>query len=224
LLKDVSEFYELLEKNRELAAAAERIAVEQERNRIAQEVHDTTGHTLTMIRSLVKLARMSFEQGNETEGVENLRQAEEMAQEGIRALREEINHIRQEQQCALVTQALLQLANQVKEFPVEVTVQGTDSDRYSPAAGILSSCLREAITNCLKYAHASRMDVIVKFKSRSVELYIFDDGQGCEKISENNGLSGMRTRVEQAGGTLKVRSDAGEGFQIVAEIPAEEGS
>jgi signal transduction histidine kinase len=110
LLKDVSEFYELLEKNRELAAAAERIAVEQERNRIAQEVHDTTGHTLTMFRSLVKLARMSFEQGNETEGVENLRQAEEMAQNGIRALREEINHIRQEQQCALVTQALLQLA------------------------------------------------------------------------------------------------------------------
>lgn len=222
LLKDVSEFYALLEKNRELAAASEQIAVEQERNRIAQEVHDTTGHTLTMIRSLVKLARISCEQGNIAEGLENLKQAEEMAQAGIRNLREEINHIRQEERCPLVTQALLQLANQVKELSVEVTVQGEDAAAYSPVAGILSSCLREAITNCLKYAHASRMDVIVKFREGSVELFIFDDGQGCDTVRDGNGLSGMRTRVEQAGGTIRFRSGAGEGFQIVLEVPADQ--
>lgn len=219
LLKDVSEFYELLEKNRELAAASEQIAVEQERNRIAQEVHDTTGHTLTMIRSFIRLARISCEHGNVEEGLANLNQAEEMAQAGIKNLREEINHIRQEQQCALVTQALLQLANQVKEIPVEITVRGTDSEKYSSVAGVLAACLREAITNCLKYAHASRMDVIVKFKEECVELYIFDDGQGCENIKEHHGISGMRVRVEKAGGSFKVRSDAGEGFQIVIEVP-----
>lgn len=222
LLKDVSEFYALLEKNRELAAASEQIAIEQERNRIAQEVHDTTGHTLTMIRSLIRLARISCEQGNMAEGLESMNQAEEMAQTGIRNLREEINHIRQEERCPLVTQALLQLANQVKELPVEVTVQGEDSEEYSPVAGILSSCLREAITNCLKYAHATRMDVIVKFREGRVELFIFDDGQGCDTVRDGNGLSGMRARVEQAGGTIRFRSGAGEGFQIVLEVPAEQ--
>ena len=58
LAMDVSRYYELLERERELAVQGERLAVEQERNRIAQEVHDTTGHTLTMINSLLKLVRI----------------------------------------------------------------------------------------------------------------------------------------------------------------------
>ena len=61
LLTDVGEYYERLRQSRELAVSAQRLAIEQERNRIAQEVHDTTGHTLTMIQSLLRLARVEWE-------------------------------------------------------------------------------------------------------------------------------------------------------------------
>ena len=69
LLTDVGEYYERLQQSRELAVAAQRLAIEKERNRIAQEVHDTTGHTLTMIQSLLRLARVEWEQAGNSEPV-----------------------------------------------------------------------------------------------------------------------------------------------------------
>ena len=51
MFTDVGKYYQLLEQEQELAVSNQKLAIEQERNRIAQEVHDTTGHTLTMINS-----------------------------------------------------------------------------------------------------------------------------------------------------------------------------
>lgn len=64
------------------------------------------------------------------------------------------------------------------------------------------------------------MDVIVKFETEQVSLYIFDDGQGCGQIAESHGLRGIRQRVEQAGGQVRVLSAEGEGFQIYIRLPA----
>lgn len=70
--------------------------MEQERNRIAQEVHDTTGHTLTMINSLLKLVRIGRKDGagEQAESEAYLIQAEELAAGGIRELRCSINNLR----------------------------------------------------------------------------------------------------------------------------------
>lgn len=220
LLTDVSEYDERLKQSRELAVAEQQLAIEQERNRIAQEVHDTTGHTLTMIQSLIKLARISCEEEGKNETIEAyLSQAQELAVSGIRQLRWSINHMRQGKSCALVTQSIYQLTGSVKEIPVEVEIQGEDGPSYSHLSGVVYSCLREAITNCLKYAHASRMDVIVKFAKKEVVLYLFDDGQGCSLIQENNGLKGIRKRVKEAGGEVRFLSAEGEGFQLYIQLP-----
>ena len=61
MFTDVGKYYQLLEQEQELAVSNQKLAIEQERNRIAQEVHDTTGHTLTMINSLLKLIRIEYE-------------------------------------------------------------------------------------------------------------------------------------------------------------------
>lgn len=263
VLTDVGEYYELLEQSRELAVSEQRLAIEQERNRIAQEVHDTTGHTLTMIRSLIKLIRVACEEqgrmcakrgigekGAGTGEMEEaaaergrpaaeqtgatgeredaaaedslesyLDQAQALAAEGIRQLRLSIDHMRQETCHELVTQGVYQLAKSVKELKVEVEIQGKDRPEYSHLSGIIYSCLREAITNCLRYAKASRMDVIVKFAGQDVSLYIFDDGQGCEDIRESHGICGIRERAEKAGGQVRFLSAKDEGFQIYMKLP-----
>lgn len=219
LFTDVSEYDERLRQSRELAVAEQHLAIEQERNRIAQEVHDTTGHTLTMIQSLIKLIQISYEEGQDKTAEEYLSQAQELAASGIRQLRWSINHMRQGISCALVTQSIYQLTGSVKEIPIEVEIQGEDDPSYSHLSGIVYSCLREAITNCLKYAHASRMDVIVKFAKKELVLYLFDNGQGCPLIQENNGLKGIRKRVGQAGGEVRFLSASGEGFQLYIQLP-----
>lgn len=225
VLTDVGEYYELLRQSRELAVSEQRLAIEQERNRIAQEVHDTTGHTLTMIQSLIKLIRIHCEEEEkkgktmEPELMEYLYQAQELASGGIRELRWSINHMKQGDSCELVTQGVYQLAASVKEIDVEVEIQGQDGPEYSHLSAVVYQCLREAITNCLKYAHGSHMDVIVKFAQAEVNVYIFDDGQGCGSIKAHNGLSGMESRVKDAGGRIRFLSAEGEGFQIYLELP-----
>lgn len=238
LVTDVGEYYERMDQSRRLAVSQQRLAIEQERNRIAQEVHDTAGHTLTMVYSLLKLIRLRFkdmepDQGSfrEESGLkagqgweetdDYLEQAAQLTQEGIRSLRLAINHMRREASWELVTQGIYQLTDRVKEIPIEVELQGEDHPRYSHLSGIVYECLREAVTNCLKYAEASRMDVIVKFGEQEISLFVFDDGKGCGEIKESHGLSGIRERVVKAGGQARFFSEEGEGFQIYIRLPLE---
>lgn len=222
VVKDMSDYYELLRQTRELAITNERLALERERNRIAQQVHDTAGHTLTMIQSCMKLAAISVKK-QEYEAVEEyLAQAAGLSSEGIRELRQSINQLRREASYELVTQGIVQLADQVREIPIEVTIQGEDSERYSHLSRVLYDCTRETITNTLKYAHAARMEIIIRFQNAQVELILCDDGKGCDKLRENHGIRGIRDRVEAAGGTVRFLTAEGEGFLTRIQVPISE--
>ena len=219
VIKDMSRYYELLQQTRKLAVTNEKLALERERNRIAQQVHDTAGHTLTMIQSYMKLAEVSNEKREEDKVKEYLAEARTLSSEGIRELRQSINQLRKEAACELVTQGIMQLADQVKEIPVEITVQGEDSEKYSHLSRVLYDCTRESITNTLKYADASKIEIIIRFQESSVELILGDDGKGCEVIKENNGILGIRERVEAIEGTVKFVSSKGEGFLTRIKVP-----
>ena len=217
--------YRFLDLNRELEITNEKLLLAKERNRIAQEVHDTAGHTLTMIQSYMKLAQVSNAKEEQEQVAEYLEQARSLTSQGIKELRESINQLRQGENYELVTQGIMQLAEQVKEIPVEVTVQGEDSERYSHLSRVIHDCVRETITNTLKYANASKMEIVVRFSEESVEVIIGDDGIGCEEICDNNGLKGMKERVEKAGGRIRFISGAGEGFltRIHLEVHEKKG-
>ncbi|SFR71061.1 sensor histidine kinase [Anaeromicropila populeti] len=223
IFTDMTRHYELLARTKELAVSNQCLAIEKERNRIAQEVHDTTGHTLTMIQSLMNLSQLELDNQDINNLKEYLSQAKQLANHGIKELRCSINNLRQQSSYELVTQGILQLTRQVKELEIEVCIQGEDHPRYSHLSVVLYESMREVITNCLRYAKATHMDVILKFRETSVELYVFDNGIGCEKIIEGNGLTGIRTRIEGAGGTVKVISNSMEGFQTIIKLPLNDG-
>lgn len=211
--------YNFMDVNRELAITNEKLLLEKERNRIAQQVHDTAGHTLTMIQSYMKLAQVANDKGENEETGAYLTEARTLTSQGIKELREAINEMRQGETYELATKGIMQLAGQVKEISVEVTVKGEDSEKYSHLSKILYDCTRESITNTLKYANASKMEIVLKFKDNAVDLIISDDGCGCEDIKDNNGLTGIKKRVEDVGGTVRFVSAAGEGFLTRIHIP-----
>lgn len=215
MFTDVGKYYELLRQGQELAVSNQKLAIEIERNRIAQEVHDTVGHTLTMIHSLIRLMKVRYGES------EYLEQAMELASGGIRELRCSINDLRRADSCGMVTQGIYQLVKTVKEMEIEVSIQGEDGEEYAHLSPVVYDCLREAITNCLRYAGASHMDVVVKFLKDSLGLYIFDNGSGCGDIQEGNGIRGIRERVERNGGQVRFVSAPGEGFQISARFSLE---
>lgn len=211
--------YEFMNLKKELAITSERLLLERERNRIAQQVHDTAGHTLTMIQSYMKLAEISAAKENFGEVSGYLSEARSLTGKGIRELRESINMLRQEAEYELVTQGVMQLAGQVKEIPVEVTVKGEDSPRYSHLSKPIYDTVRESITNTLKYANATSIDVIIRFQKNAVEVMIADDGEGCSLIEENNGIRGIRERIRKAGGTVNFSTAKGEGFLTRIRLP-----
>jgi len=98
-------------------------------------------------------------------------------------------------------------------------VQGNDSEKYSHLSRIIYDTVRESLTNALKYAEGTKIEIIIRFQENSVELVIGDDGKGCDVIQENNGIRGIRERIENAGGTVRFLSSSGEGFLTRAKLP-----
>ena len=84
---------------------------------------------------------------------------------------------------------------------------------------VLYENLREAVTNTLKYGNADKMDVIVRFGDTELDMFIFDNGNGCSDIHYGNGLKGMRERTSAAGGTIQFISAQQERFRIIIKLP-----
>lgn len=219
IASDISRFYEMAKQEQALSETKRKLAVESERNRIAQEVHDTAGHTLTMINSLAKLIGISSSQGDCTTAGQYAAEAQQLSSQGIAQLRVSINNLRARSENSLITDGLRQLVSSVRGLDAELCIQGEDSMKYSFCSNVIYENTREAITNCLKYSDADRMDIIVKLLSDSAEVYIIDNGKGCADICFGNGLKGMRERTEKIGGTIKFTSSDQCGFSITMKFP-----
>lgn len=223
IVSDVTRYYEEIRREQELSEAKERLAIETERNRIAQEVHDTAGHTLTMINSLARLISVSVGENNTDDAAKYALEAQELSRQGIAQLRMSINDLRKRSENSLITDNLRSLANSVRGMTAELCIQGNDSSRYSFCSGTIYKNAREAVTNAVKYSHASRMDIIVKFHENCVEVYIIDNGIGCGNITAGNGLNGMTERTEKIGGSIRFMSSEGCGFTIMMKFPLPDG-
>ncbi|MCQ2465028.1 MAG: histidine kinase [Oscillospiraceae bacterium] len=219
IMTDITKYHELIEKTRKLNTANEEIAVEKERNRIAQEVHDTAGHTLTMINSAANILRIKFPDMPD-EAMEYVEHISTEATAGISTLRMAINNMKKQSYTG-ITDGIKLLADSVRGTECEVCVQGEETEKYLFCSAAVCRCCRESITNSLRYSGADRIDIVVKFLESSLEVYIFDNGCGCSEIHEGNGLSGIENRIREIGGTVSFMSSEGNGFTTAIKIPLE---
>ncbi|MDE5859024.1 MAG: two-component sensor histidine kinase, partial [Oscillospiraceae bacterium] len=223
IVSDISRYYQLIEKTDELALARQKLVLEQERNRIAQEVHDTAGHTFTIISSLAKLSQSRIANIKDSPEAEELlefaEKTESLARGGLTQLRCSINDLREDSFMTTVTAAVRTVTNAVRDINVQVCVQGTEDESYSFCVQSIYSSFRELITNSVRYSGADRIDVIIKFLGTSIELYVFDNGRGCAEITAHDGLRGITERTEALDGTAVFRSGEGIGFTAIIKIP-----
>ncbi|MDE5570220.1 MAG: two-component sensor histidine kinase [Ruminococcus sp.] len=209
IINNVSEYYELAE-------AGKKLSLEHERNRIAQEIHDSAGHTFTMISSLAKILQIETDRDRMLEYTAEI---DGLSRSGITQLRCSINNLRDDEFMTSVTGAVQTVITSVRDMDIELCFQGTEDESFAFCIREVYDNIRETLTNAMRYSSADRIDIIVKFLSDRLELYIFDNGRGCREIHENNGLSGIRTRTENIGGEVKFSSSEGDGFATVIKIP-----
>lgn len=208
IMNNVSEYYELAE-------AEKKLSIEHERNRIAQEIHDTAGHIFTMISSLAKVLQIETERDKILEYVAEI---DGLSRSGITQLRCSINNLRDDEFMTSVTRAVQTVVSAVRNIDVDVCFQGEEDGRFDFCIHEVYDNVRETLTNAMRYSEADRIDIIVKFLADRLEVYILDNGKGCAEIRENNGLSGIRTRTEKIGGEVKFSSSAGNGFSTFIKI------
>jgi len=192
-----------------------RLATIAERERIARDLHDLLGHTLSTITLKSELASRLATRDPE-------RAAREMA-DVERISREALSQVRQ----AVRGYRSSGLEGELANAKLALEAAGVEYDYYferldlPPAAeGVLALALREGVTNVVRHAGASRCQVRLEARGSSALLTVTDDGRLPEGASFGSGLSGMRSRVEALGGSVSLRS-TGRSTVLEVRVPLE---
>jgi signal transduction histidine kinase len=209
----------LAETNRELRSAQAIIANtvrNAERLRISRELHDAWGHELTALGLQLEIASHVTEPDRANDHV---LQAKGLARALLGKVRDVVATLREAERCDL-NDALEALAKSVPAPAIHVSI--SPGVRVGPdQAHALVRCAQEAVTNAVKHAEASNLWLQVTSDGEGVRLVARNDGKARPvAVSPGNGLVGMRERIEQLGGRLAVRMEAGLGFTIEAWLPS----
>jgi two-component system sensor histidine kinase DesK len=211
-------FAERNRMNRKLRKANEEIenlAKVAERERIARDLHDVLGHTLSVITLKSELAGKLIDRDPQRAGKE-IREVEQISRQALSDVRDAIRGYRSQGLVAELAQAKTTLET------AGLTVQcdaATTMKLPAVQESVLSLAVREAVTNVLRHAQARTCRMRLEQQNGSCRLEIHDDGCGSSN-GEGNGLRGMRERVEMLGGTLNRNTDAGT--RIIITLPLKE--
>ena len=198
----------------------EALAAVAERERIARDLHDVLGHTLSVIVLKAELAGRLLQRGEDTSrAAQEIADVERTARSALAEVRETIGGYRARGLAAEMEAARNALTAAGVRFEVEGMPR---SGTLRPAEEtVLALALREAVTNVVRHAQAQTCKLRFTFQKGRHLLTIEDDGQHTATY-EGNGLRGMRERVESLGGTFQLEREHGTRLQI--ELPSAAGS
>jgi two-component system sensor histidine kinase DesK len=191
----------------------EHLAKIAERERIARDLHDVLGHTLSVIVLKSELASKLVERDPARAKAE-MSDVEQTARTALSEVRQAIGGYRSNGLAAELAQARATLET------AGITVECEQVPVAMPATqeSVLSLAVREAVTNVVRHAQAARCRLELKTVDGICRLSIQDDGLGGFQ-PEGNGLAGMRQRVEALGGTLQRETRGGTRLQITLPLP-----
>lgn len=224
LIAKNKELIELNEQLKDYSKMVEQLTLERERNRFSRDLHDTMGHTMTLLITLLKVTQINCcEDPSNVSG--NIKEAIEIAQAGMKELRQAVAGLYPE---TLEKNNLLGSLNDLIHkskslgIQVELSVQGEIYETLytQKHLNIIYRTCQEALTNSIRHGQAKHVSIILNLSSHEIKLYIFDNGKGCSKINKSKGLSGMEERIKSLSGTVIFGSGEEGGFNINAVIPA----
>ena len=226
LLAERSSRERLAEANAQLrlyAFQVETVATLQERTRIAREIHDSIGHSLTALTLNLRAALGLWEQEPQ-EARQLLNEAQALSQAALQEARQSVATLRANPLQGKALDALiqgliakLQRATGIQPYSAIQIAQPLPEAQKLAAYRIV----QEALTNIAKYSQATAVQLMVQGSSECLAIAIHDDGQGFdpEQTPSGFGLRGMQGRVSALEGTLDLETAPGQGCHIIAQLP-----
>ncbi|MEN3539054.1 sensor histidine kinase [Microbispora sp. ZYX-F-249] len=202
----------LIDKLREAQAEVARLAAAEERLRIARDLHDLLGHSLSLIVLKSELARRLGEQGSPRAAAE-VADIESVARQALAQVREAVSGYRRRRLSEEIDGARSALA----AAGVALAVRTRGTPLPEDLDGLFAWAVREATTNVVRHSGATRCEIDLSYGEEGAVLEIADNGRGGP-YEPGNGLTGLGERVRAAGGELEAETGK-RGFRVRVEVP-----
>jgi len=220
---------ELDESKMELQKAydeLEEVTVLKERQRIAKDIHDTAGHSITTVIMQTEAAKLIIEQ-NPQEAKQKIIAANLQAKNALDELRESVHLLSGRITKRTLKEELQQIiAESMDGTGINVRKSIEDVEVSDECYRFITNTLKEGISNGLRHGGATAFWFELRKNGETLEFLLSDNGQGVDvsTIKEGLGLFGMKERATALGGELKFESEPGEGFELFISLPLSQAS
>lgn len=195
------------------ALLAESVRV-NERTRISRELHDLLGHHLTALSLNLEVA-IHLAEGK---AQEHVFQAHTLAKLLLSDVREAVSQIRDSDAIDMAA-TLLPLADNVPGLHIEMRLPVPFLIDDPERAHVLLRCTQEIVTNVVRHAQATTLDLHYRWCDDGIQLQARDNGRGADIPVAGNGLRGMRERLMAYGGEVEIDTRPGTGFRLTLTLP-----
>ena len=215
---------ELEESRNELLRAYDKLeeaTVIEERNRIAKEIHDTAGHSLTTVIMQTEAAKLAVE-NDPKEAKKCITAANLQAKTCLDELRLSVHLLSGRRENVTFKEYLEGILGETGEGTgVTVRSKIDDISMSEEAERFIANTLREGISNGIRHGGSTAFFFELKDMGHYVEFLLSDNGKGTDMhaFKEGFGLSGMRAKAKKLGGMVNFSSEEGEGFEIRMSLP-----
>lgn len=215
----------LKDANMQLARYAqerEEIAKLRERNRLAREIHDTMGHTLTGIELGLK-ACLCLPRSHVDEIFTQISKVEELARKGAHDVRLSLKALRPDalQRYSLVPalQTLVMQMNSCTKSKTFLTIEDDMPEIQAQQEELIYRIIQESITNAAGHGEATDIEIRIGNDGSTLYISVCDNGRGTGKLIPGFGLTNIRERVEFFKGSVRIITAEGKGFELHISLP-----
>lgn len=197
----------------QMAYNSKQLLLARSKSKIAQNIHDILGHSLTVVIGTADLAS--------TEPADSayikLQQIEALLIESLNDLKNTFHSKCLKAKQTSLIKAIHSLKN--PNMMIDLSVNGSIYELNEKQTEAVYRLAQEAITNSIRHGNASHIYLIMCYHNSYFEFYAIDNGVGCTKISKSFGLSGMEKRIFELQGMISFHSDGESGFTIHIMFP-----
>jgi two-component system, NarL family, sensor histidine kinase DesK len=211
-------FGRIARANRELRESREqlaRLAVSEERLRIARDVHDLLGHSLSVIALKSELAR-KLVADDPSRAAAEIDDIQSVSRTALAEVREAVQGYRQ----VGLAEALENARAALAAAGIGCQVAETDVTLPADVDAVLAWAVREGTTNVIRHSNALHCEIRIRADGDFAALEIEDDGSAEPPLERGTGLSGLRERAERVRGELEAGARTGGGFRLRVIVPS----
>lgn len=212
---------------REMARTSEENVKMKERNRLAREIHDILGHSLTSITTGIE-ACVAIIDTNTDVAKEQLIKILDLAKKGLVDVRRSVRELKidsiAKSELIPAIETLVNDINECTPVEIELEIKGNILKLKDDEDQTVYRIIQESITNAIRHGHANKIKINMEYLQYQLKITIHDDGSGTNEIVDGFGLTHIRERIEMLQGEMEIQTGKGKGFVLKVLIPIRWGN